>query len=95
VDYSASKAALIGFTKALAKEVAPSGISVNCIAPGVIDTRMNCRLSADEREALCDEIPMGRMGTPEEIAELALFLASPKSQYITGQIISSNGGFVV
>ena len=95
VDYSVSKAALIGFTKALAKEVAPSGITVNCIAPGVIDTRMNSHLSEAEKLALCEEIPQGRMGTPEEVASLALFLASQNSEYITGQTISPNGGFVV
>lgn len=95
VDYSTSKAALIGFTKALAKEVAPSGITVNCIAPGVIDTRMNGHLSSDDLSALCDEIPMGRMGSPSEIADLALFLSSQKATYITGQTISPNGGFVV
>lgn len=95
VDYSVSKAAIIGFTKALAKEVAPSGITVNCIAPGVIDTRMNSHLSEDEKRALCEEIPQGRMGTPEEIASLAIFLASPNSEYITGQTVSPNGGFVV
>jgi len=95
VDYSAAKAALIGFTKALAKEVGPSGINVNCVAPGVVDTRMNSHLSKQDLDALCDETPLGRLGTPEEIAELVYYLASEEASFITGQVISPNGGFVI
>ena len=91
VHYSASKAAVIGFTKALAKEAAPSGIRVNCIAPGVIDTEMNGRLSFEEAEQLQAEIPLGRFGTCAEVAETALFLAD-SAGFITGQVIGVNGG---
>lgn len=93
--YSAAKAGVIGLTKALAKEVGPSGIRVNCVAPGVIDTRMNGHLSEAEQAALTEEIPLGRMGTPEEIAALLLFLAGESASYLTGQVISPNGGFVI
>ena len=89
--YSASKGALIAFTKAVAKELAPSAITVNCVCPGVIETDMNARLSAEERAALCEEIPLGRFGTGEEVARAVLFLA--ENRYITGQILSVNGGF--
>ena len=95
VAYSASKAGVIGFTKALAKEVGPSGITVNSIAPGVIDTEMNAHYSKSDLDALCDETPLGRLGTKEEIASLALFLTSEKADFITGQIIGVNGGFVI
>jgi len=88
--YSAAKAGVIGFTKALAKELAPSGISVNCVAPGAIDTEMLEFLNDNEREELCASIPMGRFGTPAEVAEAIVFLAS--SSYITGQILSPDGG---
>jgi len=93
--YSASKAGLIGLTKALAKEVAPSGITVNCIAPGAVDTEMMSSFSDEEIKALCDEIPEGRLCTPEEIAETAAFLISDNSAYITGQVIGVNGGLVI
>lgn len=93
--YSASKAAVIGFTKALAKELAPSGIRVNCVAPGAVGTDMNARLTAEERAGLEKEIPMGRMGTPEEIADVIAFLAGDGARYITGQVISPNGGLVI
>ena len=93
--YSASKAGIIGLTKALAKEVAPSGITVNCIAPGVINTDMNSNLTQNDVQALCDETPLGRLGEPEEIAALALFLAEKTGDFITGQVISPNGGFVI
>lgn len=93
VAYSASKAAVIGFTTALAKELAPSGVTVNCIAPGVIDTDMNACYSKEERAALEQEIPLGRYGTPEEVAEAAIFLASDCAGYVTGQILGVNGGF--
>ena len=89
--YSASKGAVIAFTKALAKELAPSGITVNCVAPGVIDTAMNGRLNAAERRALAEEIPLGRFGTPEEVAECVYYLATAK--YVTGQIVGADGGF--
>lgn len=94
VLYSSSKAAVNGFTKALAKELAPSGIRVNAVAPGVIDTKMNAFLSDEERKALEDEIPMARYGSPEEIASAIHFLASENSSYITGQILTADGGFL-
>lgn len=89
--YSASKGALIAFTKAVAKELAPSNVTVNCVCPGVIETEMNAHLSAQERAALCEEIPLGRFGTGEEVARAVAFLA--EHRYITGQILSVNGGF--
>ena len=95
VHYSASKAAVIGFTKALAKEVGLSGINVNCIAPGVIDTQMNAHLDDEARAELCEETPLGRFGSAEETAKLALYLASDDASFITGQIISPNGGIVI
>ena len=95
VHYSASKAALIGFTKALAKEVGLSGITVNCIAPGVIDTPMNGHLSPDIMEELKNETPLNRIGTPEDAAEAILFLASERSSFITGQVLSVDGGFIL
>ncbi len=95
VHYSTAKAGLIGMTRALAKELGPSGITVNCVAPGVIDTAMNNVLSPEDKEALCDEIPLGRMGTPEEVAKVALFLAGEGGAYLTGQVISPNGGMVI
>lgn len=93
VHYSASKAAVIGFTKALAKEVGPSGINVNCVAPGVIDTDMNSHLDSAIKNELCEETPLCRMGTPEEIASLVYFLSSEKSDFVTGQVITADGGF--
>ncbi|MBQ8836005.1 MAG: SDR family oxidoreductase [Clostridia bacterium] len=92
VAYSTAKAGIIGFTKALAKEVGPSGIQVNCIAPGVIATEMNSRLSDDDMAALADETPLGRIGTPEEVARLALYLA--EDTFITGETINIGGGFM-
>ena len=91
--YSATKAGVDGLTKALAKELAPSGIPVNAIALGVIDTRMNAQLSSKEREALCQEIPAGRFGTPEEAAEL-IYQTALSPSYLTGQIIRMDGGFL-
>lgn len=93
--YSASKAGLIGLTKALAKELGPSNIRVNCIAPGVIDTDMNSSLTAETLAELRDDTPLMRLGKPEDIADLAFFLASDEAAFITGQIIGSNGGFVI
>ncbi len=89
--YSASKGAVIAFTKALAKELAPSFIRVNCVLPGVIDTRMNARFAGDERTALIREIPLCRMGTAEEVASAVFFLA--ESEYITGETLTVDGGF--
>lgn len=95
VHYSASKAAVIGFTKALAKELGPSQVCVNCIAPGVIETEMNSHLSSEDMEALCDETPLGRIGKPKEIAKMALFLASDDASFITGQVFNVDGGMVI
>ncbi len=95
VHYSAAKAAVIGLTKALAKEVGPSGITVNCVAPGVIATEMNAALDAGTMDALREETPLGVIGTPENIADAVAFLASPKADFITGQVLSPNGGFVI
>ena len=95
VHYSASKAAVIGFTKALAKELGPSGITVNCVAPGVIDTDMNSHLSKEDCDALADETPLCRIGKPEEVASLICYLASEDASFITGQVISPNGGMVI
>lgn len=94
VHYSASKAALIGFTKALAKEVGPSGITVNCIAPGLIDTKMNSHLSPEDIKALIDETPLARIGTGEDVAALAVFLAGDTASFITGQVIGVDGGLI-
>lgn len=93
VDYSAAKAGIIGFTKALAKEVGPAGIRVNCVCPGVIDTDMNDDLTFEDVESLCDEIPLGVMGKADEVAECVAFLASGKSKYITGSVFDVNGGW--
>lgn len=95
VDYSASKAGIIGFTKALAKEVAPSGIRVNCIAPGFIMTEMNSRYSSEDLDLIREDIPLGIFGEPRHIADAASFLASDQSEYITGQILAVNGGMVI
>ncbi len=94
VHYSTAKAALIGFTKALAKELGPSGITVNAIAPGVIRTEMNASLSEEDMRLLCDETPVSRIGEPYQIARAALFLASDDSSFITGEIMNVSGGFI-
>lgn len=91
VAYSAAKAGIIGFTKALAKELGPSGIRVNCIAPGVIDTKMNSHLSADDLRELADSTPLMRIGSPDDIAHAARFLAD--NRFTTGQVIGVDGGF--
>lgn len=89
--YSASKSGMIGFTRALAKELGPSGITVNCIAPGVIETDMNSHLSEEDKTSLIDETPLGKIGKPEDIAEAALFFAN--ASFITGETLSVGGGF--
>ena len=94
VHYSASKAAVIGLTKALAKEVGPSGITVNCVAPGLIDTPMNGNLDEDTISALCEETPVGRIGTPEDVAKAVLFLADESASFVTGQILGVDGGII-
>ena len=94
VAYSASKAAVIGFTKALAKELGPSGITVNCVAPGVIDTEMNAGLDRETIETLRNEIPLDRIGSAADVAGAVSFLASEKAGYITGQVIRVDGGIL-
>ncbi len=94
VLYSSTKGAINLFTKSLAKELAPMGIRVNAIAPGVIDTEMNSFLSKDEREELEEEIPFGRFGSTSEVAKMVTFLCSDKCEYLTGQIIKIDGGMV-
>ena len=93
--YSASKSAIIGLTKSLAKELAPSGINVNCVSPGVINTAMNNRFDAHEKQDLIDRTPLGRLGNSNEIAEMVYFLCSDKSNFITGQNITIDGGFTL
>ncbi len=95
VDYSASKSGIIGFTKALAKEVAPSGIRVNCIAPGFIMTEMNKCFTSEELDEIRMEIPLGTFGQPRHIADSVSFLASSSAEYITGQVLAVNGGMVI
>ncbi len=94
-NYAASKAGLIGFSKSLAREIGPRGITVNVVAPGFIDTDMTRELPEAQREALLGSIPLGRLGAPEEIAAAVAFLASPNAAYVTGQTIHVNGGMLM
>ena len=95
VAYSATKGAVIAYTKALSKELGPSNIRVNCVSPGVIDKEMNARLTPEDMAALADETPLGRVGTPEEAAKAIAFLASDEASFLTGQVVAPNGGLVV
>ena len=95
VAYSAAKAAVIGLTKALAKEVGPSGVRVNCVCPGVIDTDMNAALDEETRAALIDETPLERIGAPEDVARAVAYLCSEEASFITGQILGVNGGMII
>lgn len=95
VPYSAAKAALIGLTRALAKEVGPSGVRVNCVAPGVIQTDMMAGFDESVLQALREETPLGRLGTPEDVAQAVAFLISDNAGFITGQVLAPNGGMVI
>lgn len=95
VIYSAAKAGLIGFTKALAKEVSPSGIRVNCITPGLIRSDMNSSLTGEDLQAVVDETLLGRIGEPEDVANAVLFLASDNASFVTGEILKVNGGLII
>ena len=95
VHYSAAKAGLIGLTKALAKEEGPSGVTVNCVAPGVIDTDMMAAFTAEDKAALAEETPVGRLGSAAEVAALLVYLAGENAGYITGQVFGVNGGLVI
>ena len=91
-NYSASKAGLIGLSKSIAKEMGPRGVRSNCIAPGFIETDMTAALTEEQKKAYADAIPLGRLGSAQDIADTVAFLASDKASYITGQVIAVNGG---
>jgi len=93
--YSVAKAGMIGLTKSLAKEVGPSGIRVNCVCPGTIDTEMNAHLSSEDKEALINDTPLGKIGKCEDVVNTLLFLSDDKSAFITGQIFGVNGGYII
>ena len=95
VAYACTKAAIIGLTRSLAMEVAPSGIRVNCVAPGCIDTEMVQMLGEETRSLLIEETPLGRLGTPEDVAHAVAFFASEKASFLTGQVLTADGGFIV
>ena len=93
--YSAAKAGVVGLTRALAKELGPSNIRVNCVAPGAIETEMTAFLTPEDRKALAEEAPLGRMGTAEDVAEAICFLAGNGARFITGQVLNVDGGMVI
>ena len=95
VAYSASKSGVIGFSKALAKEVGPSGVNVNCIAPGIIDTDMNNNLTEQDKKDFVEELPISRIGNAKDIADTAFFLCSESADYITGQVLAVDGGYSI
>lgn len=95
VIYSAAKAGLIGFTKALAKEISPSGIRVNCITPGLIESDMNSSLSGEDLAAVVEETPVGRIGYPSDVARAVMYLSSDDASFITGEVLRVNGGLVI
>ncbi|MBQ6562829.1 MAG: 3-oxoacyl-ACP reductase FabG [Clostridia bacterium] len=95
VAYSASKAGIIGLTKALAKELGPSQIRVNCVSPGLIDTEMNQELTEETVKEMTEETPLGRIGTPQDVADAVAFLASSSASFITGQVIGISGGYLI
>lgn len=95
VCYSSTKAAVIGFTKSLAKELAPSGITVNCVSPGVIDTEMNAHLTDEDMAVLCEETPVMRIGKPNEVSNAVMYLADENAGFVTGTVLPVNGGLVI
>ena len=95
VAYACTKAALIGLTRSLALELAPSGIRVNCVAPGCIETDMVRVLGEETRQMLVEETPLGRLGTPEDVAQAVAFFASERASFLTGQVLTADGGFIV
>jgi len=94
-NYAASKAALIGFTKSVARELAPRGVTVNALAPGFIETDMTAVLNENVRQAVLEKVPLNSFGQPEDIAAAAAFLAGPQARYITGQVLTVDGGMVM
>ena len=93
--YSMTKSAVIGLTKALAKELGPSNIRVNCVSPGFIDTKMNAAYTKEDISEICEDTPLMRIGKPEEVADALIFLADSKASFITGQVLGVNGGYVI